>query len=60
METLQTDDDALERVVIELSAAFNARDTAAIASLYVDEAVLMPPNEQMVKGAVAGRQTWFQ
>ena len=43
----------------QLEAAFNAGDAAALASLYSDSAVLMPPNEPMVKGR-AGIQAWFE
>jgi len=46
-------------IAVRLEAAFNAGDAAALASLYADSAILMPPNEPMVKGR-AGIQAWFE
>jgi uncharacterized protein (TIGR02246 family) len=43
-------DPALNKLAAEWAAAFNAKDAAKIASLYADDAVLMPPNLPMVKG----------
>jgi uncharacterized protein (TIGR02246 family) len=34
----------------EWAAAFNAKDAAKIASFYAEDAVVMPPNQPMVKG----------
>jgi ketosteroid isomerase-like protein len=42
-----------------LEAAFNASDAVTLASLYSDTAILMPPNEPMVRGR-AEIQTWFE
>jgi len=42
-----------------MEAAFNAGDAAALASLYGDSAILMPPNEPMVRGR-AEIQAWFE
>jgi ketosteroid isomerase-like protein len=46
-------------IAARLQAAFNAGDAAALASLYSETAVLMPPNEPMVRGR-AGIQGWFE
>jgi uncharacterized protein (TIGR02246 family) len=46
-------------IASRLEAAFNARDAAALASLYADSAILMPPNEPMVTGRAAIR-SWFE
>ena len=46
-------------IAARLEAAFNARDAAALASLYSQTAVLMPPNEPMVSGR-ANIQAWFE
>ena len=42
-----------------MEAAFNARDAVALAALYSDTALLMPPSEPMVSGQ-AGIQAWFE
>jgi ketosteroid isomerase-like protein len=42
-----------------MEAAFNAHDAAALASLYGDTAILMPPNEPLVRGR-AEIQEWFE
>jgi ketosteroid isomerase-like protein len=46
-------------VAVRLEAAFNASDAVALASLYSDTAILMPPNEPMVSGR-AGILAWFE
>jgi ketosteroid isomerase-like protein len=46
-------------IAARLEAAFHARDAAALASLYSDDAALMPPNEPMVRGR-AEIQAWFE
>jgi ketosteroid isomerase-like protein len=46
-------------IAVRLEAAFNARDAAALASLYLDTAVLMPPNEPIVRGR-AEIEKWFE
>ena len=48
----------VEDVVGRLEAAFNARDPAALAALYTEDAVLMPPNDLAVHGSKA-IQAWF-
>jgi uncharacterized protein (TIGR02246 family) len=49
----------VEQVVGRLEAAFNARDPAAMATLYTEDAVLMPPNDLPVQGSEA-IQAWFE
>jgi ketosteroid isomerase-like protein len=46
-------------IAVRLEAAFNASDAVALASLYSDIAVLMPPHEPMVSGR-ARIQAWFE
>lgn len=46
-------------IAVRLEVAFNARDAAALASLYSDTAILMPPNEPMVSGR-PNIQAWFE
>jgi uncharacterized protein (TIGR02246 family) len=48
----------IDHTAFRLEAAFNAHDADALASLYSDDATLMPPNEPMVKGRPA-IQAWF-
>lgn len=50
--------DEVKQVVGRLEAAFNARDPAALAALYTEDAVLMPPNDLQVQGSEA-IQSWF-
>jgi uncharacterized protein (TIGR02246 family) len=40
----------LDRLAVEFEAAFNARDASKIASMYADDAVLMPPDRPMIRG----------
>jgi ketosteroid isomerase-like protein len=49
----------IEDIAALMEAAFNAHDAAALASLYADTAILMPPNEPMVRGG-AEIQAWFE
>jgi uncharacterized protein (TIGR02246 family) len=46
-------DPALNKLTAEFEAAFNAGDAARVASMYAEDAVVMPPNEPMVKGRSA-------
>ena len=46
-------------LAVRLEAAFNARDAVALASLYSDAAVLMPPHEPIVNGRPR-IQVWFE
>ena len=43
-------DPALDRLASEFAAAFNAKDAAKAAAFYADDAVLMPPNQPMIRG----------
>jgi ketosteroid isomerase-like protein len=43
-------DDALEKLRREFVLAFNAKDAAKIASLYAEDAIAMPPNDQLITG----------
>src|SRR5687767_13999621 len=43
-------DPALNKIAAEFEAAYNAKDAAKVASMYADDAVVMPPNAPMVKG----------
>jgi ketosteroid isomerase-like protein len=49
----------LHDIAARLEAAFNASDAVALASLYSDAAILMPPNEPMVRGRTE-IQAWFE
>jgi ketosteroid isomerase-like protein len=49
----------VEQIALQLGAAFNARDPVALAALYTDDAVLMPPSEPSVHGNEAIR-AWFE
>jgi uncharacterized protein (TIGR02246 family) len=51
---------AISGVDKTLNAAIAARDTAAIANLYADDAVLLPANMPRVEGRAAIRQWWAQ
>ena len=46
----QKTEPALDRLAVEFGAAFNAKDASKLAAFYTADAVLMPPDEQMVKG----------
>src|SRR5438067_2452280 len=43
-------DPALDKLAVEFAAAFNAKDAKKLAAFYADDAVMMPPDERMVKG----------
>lgn len=43
-------DPALDELADAFAAAFNARDAAMVASFYADDAVVMPPDQPMVRG----------
>ena len=51
-------DPALNKLAAEWAAAFNAKDAAKIASFYTEDAVLMPPNQPMVKGRASIEAYW--
>jgi uncharacterized protein (TIGR02246 family) len=43
-------DPAITKLAKEWEAAFNAKDVAKVASMYTDDAVVMPPNHEAVRG----------
>jgi ketosteroid isomerase-like protein len=43
-------DDTLEKLRSDFVLAFNAKDAAKVASFYADDAIAMPPNDQIVNG----------
>jgi ketosteroid isomerase-like protein len=49
----------IEDIAPRMEAAFNAGDAAALAALYANTAILMPPNEPTVRGR-ADIQGWFE
>jgi uncharacterized protein (TIGR02246 family) len=49
---------ALVQLQKEWAAAANAKDSAKIASLYAEDAVLMPPNAPVVNGRAAIQAFW--
>lgn len=51
-------DPALNKLAADWAAAFNAKDAAKVASLYAEDAVLMPPNQPMVKGRANIEAHW--
>ena len=46
-------DPVLNKLAADFQAAYNAKDAARVASLYAEDAVMMPPGETMVKGRSA-------
>ena len=52
-------DGSLEEIASQLTAAFNAKDAAKLASLYTESATVMPPGDKMVKGRSA-IEAWFR
>jgi len=51
-------DPALDKLSKAYMSAFNARDAAKVAALYKEDAVLMPPNQAMVKGRANIQSFW--
>lgn len=49
---------AIEAVNAEFSAAFNRGDAAAVASLYTEDALLLPPGEAVVSGRSSVEAYW--
>jgi uncharacterized protein (TIGR02246 family) len=43
----------LNKITADFAAAYNAKDAAKVAGMYAQDAVVMPPNEPMVKGRAA-------
>jgi uncharacterized protein (TIGR02246 family) len=56
-ETTLTQQD-VERLNHEFEAAFNGGDMAALASLYAEDARVMPPGGEIVRGRQAIQQFW--
>lgn len=52
------DDRALRDVVVRYEAASNEGDAAALAALYADDALLLPPDGEMVSGRAAILEFW--
>jgi ketosteroid isomerase-like protein len=52
-------DPTLTKLAQDFAAAFNAKDSAKVASFYMDDATLMPPNEAAVKGRQS-IEAWFK
>lgn len=52
-------DPTLTKLAQDFAADFNAKDSAKIASYYMDDATLMPPNEAAVKGR-QNIEAWFK
>jgi uncharacterized protein (TIGR02246 family) len=48
----------IRRVQDSWNAAFNQGDAAAVAALYTDYAVVLPPSHAVIKGAAAIRDYW--
>ena len=48
----------IEAVNKEIGKAFIRGDAAAIAGCYTDDAVVLPPNSQMIKGRKAIEEFW--
>ena len=48
----------LQRANKEFAAAINGKDLARLAATYTDDAVLMPPNGQVVKGKAQIQAFW--
>ena len=58
-DTTEADVEAINSLRDEFIALDNASDAAGLASLYTNDAVLMPPNEAAVTGNQA-IESWFQ
>jgi len=55
----QTTDPAIAKRSAEMTTAFNAKDAAKVGALYEQDAVLMPPNQALIKGRAA-IEAWFK
>lgn len=49
---------AILEVGRSFASAANAKDTAKLAALYVEDAILMPPNQELVRGRAAIQAFW--
>jgi uncharacterized protein (TIGR02246 family) len=56
---MSTPEQTVEDIAAQLEAAFNAKDASGLASLYAEDATLMPPNEAAVNGRPAIR-AWLE
>ena len=43
-------DPALHKLAAAFAEAFNAKDAARVASFYADDAIVMPPDQTMIRG----------
>ena len=43
-------DPALDKLAATFAEAFNAKDAARVASFYADDAIVMPPDQTMIRG----------
>lgn len=46
-------DPALDAITVQFAAAVNAKDAGRVAAFYADDAVMMAPNEPMIRGRAA-------
>jgi len=46
-------DPILNKLAADFATAYNAKDAAKVASMYAEDAVVMPPNEPMLTGRTA-------
>ncbi len=51
---------ALQRLADEWAGAYNKGDTAAVGQMYLEDAVLLPPEAEMVKGRNPIQAFWKQ
>jgi uncharacterized protein (TIGR02246 family) len=49
---------AIQRVINEFEAAFNAKSAAKLASFYTDDATLLPPGSPPIKGRSEIQRFW--
>lgn len=47
-----------EKVLVAYTRAYNAGDSAALAQVYAEDAVLLPPNGEIVRGRAAIEAFW--
>ena len=57
--TKKTTKAGIKQIAREMEAAFRTKGAAKLASMYTNDAVLMPPNQEMVKGRAA-IEAWFR
>jgi uncharacterized protein (TIGR02246 family) len=50
---------SIKQIAPEMEAALRSKDASKLASMYTSDAVLMPPNQEMVKGRAA-IEAWFR